>query len=214
MEIKTVSVINGSLLSAISLYHNPTEASNAAVLIVDEIDKWSSETLENSIIRQNSQRTVLENAKKIGCRVIVLHEFREGDYASHIREVVDAPDLSCVKRRWGVLSSDTKPKLLPYLKENNITSLIVMGGSYKLCLKESLIGRASSGLLYSGLLQHHITVLTSPTLMSPYKPEIYPFEPKFETTAITFQNTDQDQRCQLKWPDFTLHQGVRIYTEI
>ena len=209
-----MSVINGSLISALPLYHSPSEESNLAVLVVDEVDKWCLETVEGSIIRKNSQKTVLEYAKNLGCRFIVLHEFEKGDYANHVREVVSVPDLECVKKRWGVLSSDTKPKLLSYLKEKNITSLVAIGGSYSMCLKESLIGNASSGLPHSGLLQHHITVLTSPTLISPYIPEMYPFEPKFETTAIKFQNADQDERDQLKWPDFTLHQGVRIYTEI
>ena len=89
-----------------------------------------------------------------------------------------------------------------------------MGGSYDMCVKHSLIGGGSDNVAYSGLLHHQITILTSPTLMSPYEPEYYPLEPKFQTSAIEFHNSDPYRWKDLKWPDFTLHPGERIYTKI
>ncbi|WP_252176187.1 hypothetical protein [Endozoicomonas sp. 4G] len=128
--------------------------------------------------------------------------------------VIDDPDDFGIRPFTGVFSQCTVSGLMPFLKTNKITSLVVMGGAYNMCVRDSLVGRCSPDSNYSGLLNHEITVLTSPSLLAAYRPEIYPLEPKFSASACTFSNQDDAYDANTQWPVFSLHKGMRIYTRI
>ena len=83
-----MSVINGSLFGGIVSYHNPTLQASTAAIVIDEMDdKWSSEIFENFIIRKKSQQDTLRFCKELGCKVIVVHEFRES-HPKHIYDII------------------------------------------------------------------------------------------------------------------------------
>lgn len=209
-----MTIINGSLLGDIVKFHKPEHHANTAVIVIDEMDKkWSSETVENCLVRKQSQQETLRFCKELGCRTIVVHEHKE-EHPGHIYDVIKKPDFYCTKQALGVLNAKTEPPLLPFLKERKITSLVLMGGHYRMCVRESLIGRCSFGLLSSGILNHQITVLTSPSLLASYRPEMYQLEPKFSADACSFNNKNGDFIADAQWPVFALHTGMRIYTKI
>ncbi len=208
-----MSVIDGSLFVDIAKFHKPEHHANTAVIVIDEIDrKWASETVDNWIIRMESQQKTLRFCKKLGLLTIVVHHHKL-TYPKHIYDVIKKPDFSCIKRFAGVLDVMTEPPLLPFLKEKEITSLVVMGGKYSMCVRESLMG-SYGHFGSSGLLNHNITVLTSPSLLASYRPEIYPLVPKFFASACSFNNEEDNYNDDVQWPIYTLHKGMRIYTRI
>ena len=209
-----MSIINARLSNDLVNYHSPTLNANLAVMVVDEIDKWLVESEYDAMIRREKQSKVLETAKNLGCRSIVVNQYASPKIADFILDVIDEPDFTCVKKRAGVLASETQPKLLPFIKENNITSIVAMGGAYNYCMRDSLIGRLDDELSYSGLLSHGITVLTSPELLSPFKKSSFPIKPKFNTSATKFVHSSEIRFELPLWPDFTLHSGVRIYLKV
>ncbi|MCW7551293.1 hypothetical protein NX722_01280 [Endozoicomonas gorgoniicola] len=209
-----MSVINGALFTDIRKFHTPESNINTAVIVIDESDgKWFSETAKNHLIRIQKQQDTLRFCMGLGCKIIVVHEHYE-QFPIHIYSIITEPDFSCIKRSPGVLNSATSPPLLPFLEKNNITSLVLMGGLYSMCVRESLIGCCSLGMRYSGILNHQITVLTSPGLLASYKPEMYPLEPKFSPDARSFENINPDYVDNTNWPLFALHPGIRIYTRL
>ncbi|UYM15045.1 hypothetical protein [Endozoicomonas euniceicola] len=209
-----MSVINGALFTDIRKFHTPESNINTAVIVIDETDgKWCSETTKNHLIRIQRQQDTLRFCIELGCKIIVVHEIYES-FAKHIYSIIKKPDFSCIKKNAGVLGSETSPRLLPFLKENNITSLVLMGGMYSMCVRESLIGRCSQGMRYSGILNHQIVVLTSPSLLASYKPEMYSLEPKFSPDARSFENINPDYVDDTNWPLFALHPGIRLYTRL
>ncbi|UYM18184.1 hypothetical protein [Endozoicomonas euniceicola] len=209
-----MSIINGSLFGDIVKFHKPEHYASTAVIVIDESDnKWPDETMENWLARKQSQQETLRFCKELGCRTIVVHEYRER-HPKHIYDIIEKPDFSCIKKKVGVLNSETKPTLMHFLEEEKITSLVLMGGHYSMCVRESLIGRCSYGVRNSGILNYHITVLSSPSLLAHYKPEMYQLEPKFSASATTFNNQDNEYLCDTKWPLFALHPMMRFYTKI
>ena len=209
-----MSVINGALFTDIRKFHTPESNINTAVIVIDERDrKWHDEASQNFHIRIQKQQDTLHFCMGLGCKIIVVNN-RCASFPIHIYSVIKEPDLSCIKQNPGILDSATSPPLLPFLKENNITSLILMGGHHSICVRESLIGRCSFKTRYSGILNHQITVLTSPCLLASYKPEMYPLEPKFSPDAGSFENINQDYINDTNWPLFALHPGIRIYTRL
>lgn len=208
-----MTIINGSLLGDIVKFHKPEHQANTAAIVIDEMNKaWACETDENCLVRKQSQQETLRFCKDLGCRIIVVHE-KEEKQIKHLYDLIKKPDFSCVKQSFGLLDAKNEPPLLPFLKERKITSLVLMGGHYSICVRESLIGRHSF-LRSSGLLNHQITVLTSPALLAGYKPEMYQLEPKFSADACSFKNKDADFVLDKQWPIFALHKGMRIYTKI
>ena len=209
-----MSIINGSLFGDVVKFHQPESHSSTAVIVIDEMNaKGASETVENCHVRKQSQQKTLRFCQELGCRVIVVHEFHES-YPKHIYDIIDKPDLSCVKQSPGVLDAETEPHLLPFLTEKEITSLVLMGGKFSMCVRESLIGRCSYGVRNSGVLNHQITVLTSPSLLADYNPELYQLKPRFSPSASFFSNDEDDHVGNTQWPLFALHKGMRIYTRI
>ena len=210
-----MSVINGALFTDIRKFHTPESNINTAVIVIDESDgKWPDETTKNYLIRIQRQQDTLRFCLGLGCKIIVVHECR-ARCPMHIYSIIKKPDFSCIKQKVGVLSPGTFPQLLPFLKEHNITSLVLMGGSCSMCVQASLIGRCSDGTRYSaGFLNHQITVLTSPSLLASYKPEMYPLEPKFSPDARSFENINPDYVDDTNWPLFALHPGIRLYTQL
>lgn len=83
-----------------------------------------------------------------------------------------------------------------------------------MCVRASLIGCCSGDIRSSGLLNYGITVLSSPSLLASYKPEMYPLEPTFSASARSFNNQDYDYISDSKWPLFALHKGMRFYPSI
>ncbi|WP_330927311.1 hypothetical protein [Candidatus Sororendozoicomonas aggregata] len=211
-----MSIINGSLFTDIEKFHKPEHNANTAAIVIDEKDKkWASETVENSLTRKQSQQETLRFCKQLGCKIIVVHEHRES-YPRHIYGVIGNPDWSCIKHSLGVIDGRTSRPLMPYLKKEAITSLVLMGGSYALCIQASLIGICSYGMRHSGILNHQITVLSSPSLLAPYHPGIYSLSPEFSPSARSFNNENADFNYfnRPSWPVFTLHPGMRLYTKI
>ena len=209
-----MSIINGSLFGDIVKFHKPEHYASTAVIVIDELGtKWCEETTENWLTRKQSQQETLHFCKELGCRTIVVHEYEER-HPKHIYDIIEKPDFSCIKEKPGVLNSKTKPALMDFLGEEKITSLVLMGGHYKLCVRESLIGHCSDEVRSSGLLNHHIIVLSSPSLLASYNPEMYQLEPKFSPSATTFNNHDNEYFRDTKWPLFALHPRMRFYTKI
>ena len=85
-----------------------------------------------------------------------------------------------------------------------------------MCVQTSLIGVCSYGMRSSGILNHEITVLSSPSLLASYNPEMYQLSPKFSPSARSFNNAKSEVFCfnVPDWPLFALHPGMRIYTKI
>ena len=210
-----MSVINGSLLDGIVQFHSSESHAELAALVIDEMDgTLMYETFENSQKRQISQGEVLRFCKQLGCRIIVVH-VRKELRAKHIYDIIKEPDFSCLKYSFGLFETKTTPPFMNYIQNNKITSLVVMGSFYYMCVTTSLIGDCIARRVFSGLLDRQITVLSSPELLGPYSPELYPFEPRFKPSAISFENFGFLQYTRiLNWPIFTLHPGMRFYTKI
>ncbi|WP_330925585.1 hypothetical protein [Candidatus Sororendozoicomonas aggregata] len=210
-----MSIINGSLLADIVKFHKPEHNANTAAIVIDERDEHLDEAAVNGIIRKQSQQETLHFCKELGCSVIVVHDLWEL-YPRHIYGVIGQPDFSCIKEASGVLDGATSPPLLPYLKEQEITSLVLMGGKYDMCVQQSLMGTYSFATVSSGILNHQIIVLSSPSLLADYNPEIYSLSPKFSPSVSSFNNENIDCAClnKINWPMFVLSPGMRFYTKI
>lgn len=133
-QVLTMTIINGSLFEDIVKFHKPEHKANTAAIVIDEMDKKSGfETVKNWGIRKQNQEETLLFCKKIGCKIIVVHE-ESYSRPKHIYGSIGEPDFSCIKHDSGVLEQRTNLPLLPYLIKNEITSLVLMGGRYDMCV--------------------------------------------------------------------------------
>ena len=215
-----MGVIKGNLVTDLPLYHSPDEA-ELAVVVIDEKTQWHFiETDESARIRREAQQVTLQSAKALACRVITIDMPRRE--SPHIEDAVGKPDISIVKTCFGTFEDKASKRLLDYLQNHHVTSLLVMGGNVDHCVHCAIAG-SQNHFAYPGFLSYGYTVLTSPKLLSPYRPQKYSMDKKFQPDARFYSEQDSfpiltHPFCKTnivgEWPLFTLHAGVRIYTDI
>ena len=217
-----MGVITSKLTTDIPKFHDPGEA-ELAVIVIDEKHHWKGlETAENANFRRMAQQEVLRTAKSLNCRTITIDMSRRE--SPHIESIVGEPDFKYVKGISGVLGDKGSHKLVEYLNSHHVSSLLVMGGNVDACIYHSLVGFSRGyDLFHPGFLSYGYTVLTAPTLLSPYCPVKYIYQPKFHPDAVEYNEQDcdelHDRRFNKKdktgeWPVYALLPGMRIYTEV
>lgn len=77
-----------------------------------------------------------------------------------------------------------------------------------------MIGQSCFGSKYPGLLNCQFTVLTSPSLLYSYEPELYDSGNKFSLSATYFSYEKVEYMDEDCWPIFALFRGMRFYTKI
>lgn len=219
-----MSIINGNLISDMSNYHCKGNA-ELAVIDIDSKYQWSNERSDAACLRREKQQSILFEAKRLDCRIVCV--WFHSSVPSYIKDVVDVPDFAFEKSTPGVLCDKKSLDLLNFLKSNNVTSTIIMGGFLDRCVHLSIVGGYYSNkyeVAYSGLLSHGYNVLTAPDILyhgSSIDLCRYSISPIFSPDATRFQEQrpyDLIDRREVNdswsWPVFSLQKGVRIYTSV
>lgn len=224
-----MGIINGNLKHDLSNFHQPGQA-ELAVVVIDQF--WMEVNPDKSLTKEMQAQCdiikFIKEEKKLNCRVIVIEKGKKT--SPHLMNVIGNPDLLLNKKEVGVLGDQAGKRLLEYLDQYMITTLLVMGYHREACVEWSIMGKGlvdqdAKPSCYPGFLSYGYTILTSPELITPYCPEMYSIVPKFSPDCVSYQEQTpysykinavmkKVNKEAIYWPPFTLHAGVRIYTEI
>ena len=214
-----MSVVTGSLMSDISRFRAPECEAEMALLINDENGVWKDETKHDEETRINSQKAVLSGCMKSGCKIILVEQRPWYETCGYIKEALsNYPHVVFQKEERGFLSRDTIGPVSPYkyLQDNNIKSVVIMGGKRDFCVDCAITGdeRYDQTSFYPGLDALGITTLTSPSLLSPYHNEEYVVKPFRPRAVKRVSQVKEYHILDPSWPSFVFNRGVRVYMSI